>query len=152
MNFQYGFSIQLKATACYISPLGRVHLILRAQLQESVFRFPIMPTSQLVFILCLLYPMQLPKDKANFSPTILALTSFIFHFEFFLYFMPAQLSILIVSNKREICDIYFTKLPEIELITALKKIHVLIYFPHWTMFISCLFPRPCTELTQSRAK
>lgn len=76
--------------------------------------------SILVFIFRSLYPMQLSKES-NLSPRSLTLTFFFFNFELPLVFVPAQFSILMVSNKRVIQDIHSTKLPNVKVTAPWKR-------------------------------
>lgn len=90
--------------------------------------------SILVFIFHFLYPMQLSKES-NLSPRSLTLTFFFFTFELPLFFVPAQLSMLIVSNKRVIQDTHSTKLPNVKVTTSWKR------FMFWQ--IPASFGCPC---------
>lgn len=96
-------------------------------------------------------PWQLTKKEADLSPRILILTSFIFfNFEFSLFFVPAQLSILIVSNRRVIQNFYSPKPPKIKVITALKRL-MFSYFPPLDYVNHQCLSRTLPELTWSRA-
>lgn len=99
---------------------GSVHLLLRLQplapVRESVFRFPLMPAQSLPSVFST--PCSYQKGRLIYLPGFWLSHHFFFPILNLPYFLvPAQLSILIILNKRVIRDMYSRKVPETKIIT-----------------------------------